>query len=746
MTKAVSAPGAKPHESPALPRGAAAAPARARLPDAQGLYDPAREHDSCGVGFVVNVKGAKSHAIVAQGLRILENLEHRGAVGADELAGDGSGILVQMPDGFFRAEAAKLGIDLPPPGRYAVGVVFLPKADAVRAACEEVFEQFVAAEGQRVLGWRDVPVNDAGLGVTVKASEPRIRQIFVAASADVRDGDAFERKLFVIRKQVANANRARRIDPGKDFYCPSLSSRTIVYKGMLLAKQVGGYYLDLADPRFETALALVHQRFSTNTFPSWRLAHPYRMIAHNGEINTLRGNLTWMTARRHSMRSEKFGDDLAKLWPLIAEGQSDTACFDNALELLVQGGYSLAHAMMLLIPEAWALNPLMDEARRDFYEYYAAVMEPWDGPAAIAFTDGRQIGATLDRNGLRPARYIVTDDDMVVMASEAGVLDDIPESKIVKKWRLQPGKMLLIDTEQGRIIDDAELKTTLARAKPYREWLAATQIRLELLAAPDAAPPTPAAPLFARQQAFGYTQEDLNFFLAPEAETGEEPVGSMGKDTPIAVLSDKPKLLYAYFKQCFAQVTNPPIDAIREELVTSLVTLIGPRPNLLGLDQADSHFRLEARQPILTDADMAKIRHIADLVGDRFRSRTLDITYPADEGADGMELALRRLCGGAEDAVGAGDNILSLSDRAVGPARIAIPALLATAAVHHHLVRRGLRTEVGLIVETGEAREVHHMCLLAGYGAEAINPFRAFETLEGLRPRLTKPVSAEKAQ
>lgn len=717
------------------------------LPKKQGLYNPANEHDSCGVGFVANFKGVKSHDLVQQGLRILENLEHRGAVGADELAGDGSGILLQIPDAFFREEMEKLGVTLPAEGDYAVGMIFLPKDDDRRQVCEQFVEQFVTAEGQTVLGWRDVPVNSEGLGVTVKATEPKVRQIFIGRGDNIADQDAFERKLFVIRKQIANGDRARNIDPGGDFFAPSMSSRTIVYKGMLLAAQVGSYYDDLMDPRVVTALSLVHQRFSTNTFPSWRLAHPYRMIAHNGEINTLRGNLNWMTARRHSMKSKLFGDDLAKLWPLIAEGQSDTACFDNALELLYMGGYSLAHAMMLLIPEAWTRNPLMDEKRRDFYEYHAALMEPWDGPAAVAFTDGQQIGATLDRNGLRPARYIVTEDDVVVMASEAGVLDDIPESKIVKKWRLQPGKMLLIDTVEGRIINDDELKNTLSNAKPYREWLAKTQIRLEELPElEEKVESEPPEDLFRRQQAFGYTQEDLSFFLKPAATKGEDPIGSMGRDTPISVLSSRPKLLYTYFKQCFAQVTNPPIDAIREELVTSLVTLIGPRPNLLGLEQEDSHWRLEAYQPILTDTEMEKIRHIDDLVGDKFKSHTVDITYPAEERAQGMEMALRMVCRSAEDAVADGDNILILSDRNMGPGRIAIPALLATAAVHHHLVRRGLRTEVGLIIETGEAREVHHMCLLAGYGAEAINPYLAFETLEDVRGTLPGDLSAEDVQ
>ena len=718
-----------------------------KVPVKQGLYDPAKEHDSCGVGFVTNFKGVKSHSIVQQGLKILENLEHRGAVGSDELASDGSGFLIQIPDAFFRDETPKLGFELPPVGQYAIGMMFLPQDKDNRRNCERHVEQFIIAEGQNVLGWRDVPVNDEGLAVTVKTTEPKIRQIFISAGPNVTDQDAFERKLFVIRKQISNYDRSHKIDPDNYFFTTSMSSRTIVYKGMLLAKQISSYFTDLTDSRVVTALALVHQRFSTNTFPSWRLAHPYRMIAHNGEINTLRGNLNWMTARRHSMKSKLFGKDLEKLWPLIAEGQSDTACFDNALELLFQGGYSLAHSMMLLIPEAWGRNPLMDKARCDFYEYHAALLEPWDGPAAVAFTDGRQIGATLDRNGLRPARYIITEDDLVVMASECGVLDDIPEGKIVKKWRLQPGKMLLIDTLEGRIIDDDELKNTLANAKPYGSWLAKTQIRLEDLPRPTAQSPEPAAiELLKLQQAFGYTQEDLSFFLLPAATNGEEPIGSMGRDTPISVLSNRPKLLYTYFKQCFAQVTNPPIDAIREELVTSLVTLIGPHPNLLDLEHSDSHWRLEANQPILTDEQLHKIRFIGDLVDNRFKSHTLSVTYPVTNRAKGMKAALQDLCKNSEDAVLAGHNILILSDRGIDNDQIAIPALLATAAVHHHLVQRGLRTEVGLIVETGEAREVHHMCLLAGYGAEAINPYLAFATLEGALSSLPHSLTADRAK
>ncbi|HEX7945129.1 MAG TPA: glutamate synthase large subunit, partial [Phenylobacterium sp.] len=517
-------------------------------------------------------------------------------------------------------------------------------------------------------------------------------------------------------------------------YMPSFSTRTVVYKGLLLARQVGTFYKDLADERCESALALVHQRFSTNTFPSWKLAHPYRFIAHNGEINTVRGNVNWMNARRRSLESDLLGPDLNKMWPLIPHGQSDTACLDNALELLLAGGIPLAQAVMMLIPEAWAGNPLMDAKRKAFYEYHAALMEPWDGPAAVAFTDGRQIGATLDRNGLRPARFVITDQDHVIMASEVGVLD-VPEERIVRKWRLQPGKMLLIDMEEGRIIEDEEIKRTLAEAEPYEEWLAETQFKLEELKLDEVhgeAPSNDPQLLLDRQQAFGYTQEDLQFFLEPMGRDGDDPIGSMGHDTPIAVLSARPKLLYEYFKQNFAQVTNPPIDPIREELVMSLVSMIGPRPNLLGR-QAGTHKRLEVAQPILTDEDLAKIRAVNELLDGAFRTATIDITWPASEGAAGLRGALERICREATDCVLADMNILILSDRAVSGDRIPIPAALATAAVHHHLIRQGLRMQTGLVIETGEAREVHHFCVLAGYGAEAVNPYLAFQTLESLR-------------
>ncbi|MDP1628558.1 MAG: glutamate synthase large subunit [Parvibaculum sp.] len=708
----------------------------AGLPAAQGLYDPRNEHDACGIGFVANIHNRKSHKMIEDGLRILENLEHRGAVGADPKAGDGAGILIQIPDAFFRKEAKKLGFELPAEGHYGIGHLFLPMDSAERAKICALAEKVIAEEGQTFLGWRDVPVDNSDLGYSVKPTEPFHRQVFVGRGASCKDQDAFERKLFVIRKRIFNTLFHEGGTIPKGLYIASLSSRTVVYKGMLLAAQVGKYYKDLADPEMVTALALVHQRFSTNTFPTWSLAHPFRMVCHNGEINTKRGNVNWIQARYSSMQSELLGDDLKKLWPIAVEGQSDTACFDNALELLVMGGYSLSHAMMMLIPEAWAGNPLMDAERRAFYEYHAALMEPWDGPAAVAFTDGRQIGATLDRNGLRPARYYVTDDGDVMMASEMGVLP-APEEKIVEKWRLQPGKMLLIDLEQGRIISDAEIKAQLAKLHPYQEWLNATQIQLEDMPAPlqPATQPTYAS-LLDTQQAFGYTQEDIKFLMTPMAMEGQEAVGSMGTDTPISALSSKSKLLYTYFKQNFAQVTNPPIDPIREELVMSLVSFIGPRPNLLDLEGMSSVKRLEVRQPILTNEDLEKIRMIGEVADNHFRTQTLDITYDVSRGAEAMAEMVERLGARAEEAVRQGYNIVILSDRLVSADRVAIPALLATSAVHHHLIRQGLRTSVGLVVETGEAREVHHFACLAGYGAEAINPYLAFETLADMAPHL----------
>ncbi|MCU0838100.1 MAG: glutamate synthase large subunit [Rhodospirillales bacterium] len=709
------------------------------LSEQRGLYLSELEHDACGIGFFAHIKNRKSHEIVERGLGLLCNLKHRGAVGADPLAGDGAGILIQIPDAFLREECAHLGFSLPPAGEYAVGMVFLPRAAETRAKAEAAFAEVVVREGQSLIGWRDVPTDNAVLGFSVKPIEPIIRQVFIRRGDGV-DADAFERKLFVIRKQAHHAIWDKKIEDADQFYFCSLSARTIVYKGMILGENLSTYYPDLKDERLVSALALVHQRFSTNTFPSWKLAHPFRYLCHNGEINTLRGNINWMLARKQTMSSSLLGDDLDKLWPLIGDGASDSATFDNALELLLAAGYSLPHAMMLMVPEAWDDNPLMDEHRRAFYEYHAALMEPWDGPAAVAFTDGRQIGATLDRNGLRPARYVITDDDLIVLSSEVGVLT-IPEERIVKKWRLQPGKMLLIDLEAGRIIDDAELKESLATAHPYREWLDASQIHVNRLP-PEVGPMAPdPQTLLDRQQAFGYTQEDLRFFLAPMGATGEDPVGSMGRDIPLAVLSDRPKMLSDYFAQCFAQVTNPPIDPIREELVMSLVSLIGPRPNLLEPIGAAAHKRLEVRTPILSNVDLERIRRVENHVDRAFRTFTLDITYPAGDGAGGMEAALEVIFAEAVRVVREGYNIIILSDRAIGRERIAIPALLATAGVHHHLIREGLRTSVGIVVETGEARQVHDFSLLAGYGAEAINPYLAFDTLSNLRSELPAELS-----
>lgn len=720
-----------PIESCPTPKATPIDATRIGLPAAQGLYHPKNEHDACGVGFVAHIKGKKSHAIIQQGLKILENLDHRGAVGADKLMGDGAGILIQIPDTLYRDELSQQGIILPPPGEYGVAMVFLPKETASRLACEQELERSVRAEGQVVLGWRNVPVDiDMPMSPTVRDCEPVIRQLFIGRGADVMVPDALERKLYVIRKTASHAIQNMHLAHGKEYFVPSASVRTVVYKGLLLADQVGRYYRDLADTRTVSALALVHQRFSTNTFPAWPLAHPYRMIAHNGEINTVKGNFNWLRAREGMMQSAVLGDDLKKLYPIVYEGQSDTATFDNCLELLVNSGYSLAHAMMMMIPEAWEQHTQMDESRRAFYEYHAAMMEPWDGPAAVAFTDGRQIGATLDRNGLRPARYLVTDDDMVILASEAGTLS-IPENRIVKKWRLQPGKMFLIDLEQGRIIDDAEIKLQLANSRPYRQWIERLQIKLESLPAPRQAPVATqsSVSLLDRQQAFGWTQEDYKFILEPMASTGEEVIGSMGNDAPLAVLSDRAKPFYNYFRQLFAQVTNPPIDPIREQLVMSLVSFIGPKPNLLDINNVNPPLRLEVSQPVLDFAAMAQIRDIEQVTGKKFRSFELDITYPAAWGPEGIEARVAALCARAVDAVQSGYNILIVSDRLVDSERVAIPALLATSAVHQHLIRAGLRTNTGLVVETGSAREVHHFALLGGYGAEAIHPYLALESL-----------------
>jgi glutamate synthase (NADPH/NADH) large chain len=715
-----------------------------------GLYSGANEHDACGVGFVAHIKGHKSHAIVQQGLKILENLDHRGAVGADKLMGDGAGILIQLPDALYREEMAAQGVNLPPPGEYGVGMVFLPKEHASRLACEQVLERAVKAEGQVLLGWRDVPVDrDMPMSPTVREKEPVLRQIFIGRGNDVIVQDALERKLYVIRKTASANIQALKLTHSKEYYVPSMSSRTVVYKGLLLADQVGTYYLDLKDTRCVSALGLVHQRFSTNTFPEWPLAHPYRYVAHNGEINTVKGNYNWMKAREGVMSSPVLGADLQKLYPISFADQSDTATFDNCLELLTMAGYPISQAVMMMIPEPWEQHATMDERRKAFYEYHAAMLEPWDGPASIVFTDGRQIGATLDRNGLRPSRYCITDDDLVVMASESGVLP-IPEHKIVRKWRLQPGKMFLIDLEQGRMVDDEEIKATLAHSKPYKQWIENLRIKLDDVSAKTTESVAQARvaselSLLDRQQAFGYTQEDIKFLMSPMALNGEEATGSMGNDSPLAVLSNKNKPLYNYFKQMFAQVTNPPIDPIREAIVMSLVSFIGPKPNLLDINQVNPPMRLEVSQPVLNNADMQKLRDIDAHTQGKFKSYTLDITYPLAWGHEGVEAKLASLCAEAVDAIKDGKNILIVSDRAVSATQVAIPAVLALSAIHLHLVKEGLRTTAGLVVETGSAKEVHHFAVLAGYGAEAVHPYLAMETLAELSKGLPGELSTEKA-
>ena len=653
-----------------------------------GLYDPAYEHDACGVGFVASVKGQASHEIVTQALQILKNLDHRGAVGADPLCGDGAGILIQIPDAFFRAEMAKQNILLPPAGDYGVGMIFLPREHASRRACEQELERVVKAEGQVVLGWRDVPVDTTiKMSKTVLETAPVIRQIFIGRGPDVMVPNALERKLYVIRKLAGHKIQALKLKHGKEFYVPSMSTKTIVYKGLLLADQVGPYYKDLNDPRVVSSIALVHQRFSTNTFPSWELAHPYRMIAHNGEINTVKGNFNWLRARERAVETAVLGDDVKKLLPIIYEGQSDTACLDNMLELLVMSGYPLAQAVMLTIPEAWEqAKGQMDPAQRAFYEYYAAMLEPWDGPAAVGFTDGVRIGAVLDRNGLRPGRYILTNDDIVILASEAGTLP-IPQSQIKKKWRLQPGKMFMIDTEQGRIIEDEEIKRTLALSNPYKEWTKRLNIHLSDVVAPPPQPNNNPVSLTKRQEAFGYGEDDIKFVLRPMAEKGAEAIGSMGNDTPLAMLSHRAKPFYHYFRQLFAQVTNPPIDPIREQLVMSLVSFVGPRPNLLDINNVNPPLRLELSQPILGMEEMAKMRRIDRYTGDKFRSYEIDTTYRVAWGEEGVEARLASLCARAVDAVKDGYSILILTDRKMNEERVAIPMPLAISRNSQILIR-----------------------------------------------------------
>ncbi len=673
----------------------------------------------------------KSHDIISKGLRILENLEHRGACGCETNTGDGAGILIQMPHEFFVEKCAKRKINLPPPGGYGVGMMFLPTQPDDQHRCERIIIDIINEEGQQFLGWRTVPTDNRMLGATAIATEPKMRQIFIKRNDAIANDMAFERKLYVIRKRIANAVRkATDIGQRGMFHAPSMSYKTLVYKGMLNATQVLDYFPDLRDPLMVSALAMVHSRFSTNTFPTWARAHPYRYLSHNGEINTLRGNIGWMRARESMFRSELFGEDIKKILPVIDETGSDSAMFDNALELLVLAGRSLPHAMMMMIPEPWTGDPLMSPEKKGFYEYHACMMEPWDGPASMAFTDGNQIGAVLDRNGLRPSRYYVTYDGLVVMASEVGVLD-IPAENVKLKGRLQPGRMLLVDLEQGRIIDDDELKHSISTAKPYGDWVAEHIIRLEELPAAPESYPTEFDTLLRRQQLFGYTNEDLKILMTPMAAEGNEAIGSMGTDTPLAVLSDKPQLLYNYFKQLFAQVTNPPVDAIREEIIMSMDQCIGGEHNLLEPGPESARV-IKIKSPILTNQELEKIRALDGTGPGGFKSITLPILFNLRQGVRGLELALSFLCMQADEATKDGNSILILSDRGVNRENAAIPALLAISAVHHHLIENGKRTHVGLVLESGEPREVHHFALLIGYGAAAINPYLAFETIDGM--------------
>ena len=693
----------------------------------QGLYDPRFEHDACGVGVVANIKGVQSHDIIQKGLQVLINLGHRGACGSDPRTGDGAGILIQLPHKFFRKECARLGFTLPPPGDYGVGMVFLPQDPVQREVCRRIFEDIIREEGQVLLGWRDVPVDDSQIGETARDVQPYIRQIFIGRGPQTTDEAHLGRKLYVIRRRVENAVNESGIEDLDTFYIPSLFTNRIVFKGLLMADQISSFYRDLMDPDMVAYFAMVHSRFSTNTLGSWKLAHPYRFLLHNGEINTLRGNLNWMVARQAMFSSPLFGDDIRKLFPIIAPEQSDTACIDNALELLLATGRSLPHCMMMLVPEAWGDHVDIDPEKLDFYEYHSALMEPWDGPALLSFTDGVRVGAILDRNGLRPFRYFVTKDDVLVMASEAGVLD-VPPEDILFKARLQPGRMFYLDPAQGRIIDDEEIKGELSRQQPYGKWLAENKVTLEQLPEPANVHHTDYDTLLERQQVFGYTLEDLRMIMEPMAAAGTEPIGSMGNDAALAVLSDKPQLVFSYFKQLFAQVTNPPLDAIREELVTSTESFIGSEQNLFDETPLHCH-QVKLKEPIITNYELEKI---SNLQVDGIRSITLSTLLRVDEGAGALDRALDELCRRASQAIEDGYSIIILSDRGVDAHRAPVPSLLATSTVHHHLIREGLRTKAGLVVESGEPREVAHFALLIGYGAGAVNPYLAFETLDDL--------------
>ncbi|RXZ81459.1 glutamate synthase large subunit [Paenibacillaceae bacterium] len=698
-----------------------------RLPPKQGLYDPQFEKDACGMGFVANIRGIKSHEIIKQALTVLENMEHRGGQGSEPNTGDGAGIMLQIPHRFFVREMEQFGIELPGEGDYAVGMLFLPQDKQVRAAQERVLEQIVEEEGQTFIGWRTVPTNDEKLGASAKAAKPYVRQIMIGRNSSLEGELPFERKLYVIRKRAEHAIRYSGMEGGDSFYFSSLSSKKIVYKGMLTTEQVRSFYIELSDERFETAIALVHSRFSTNTFPSWERAHPYRYLIHNGEINTLRGNVNWMHARQTLCETALFGEDMAKIKPIINPDGSDTAMFDNTLEFLYLSGRSLPHAAMMMVPEPWSKHENMSDEKRAFYEYHSCLMEPWDGPAAMAFTDGSQIGAILDRNGLRPARYYVTKDDVIILGSEAGTVPVEPEN-IRYKDRLRPGKILLVDTREGRIISDEEVKAKIIGEQPYQEWLEEHLIGLDDLPEARELPEPDHESVQRRQQAFGYTFEDLRKVLEPMAGSGVEPIASMGYDAPLAVLSERPQRLYNYFKQMFAQVTNPPIDAIREEIITSTATTIGPERNLLD-PQPEScrHIRLET--PVLSNEDFAKLRHVRR---PGFKSITLPIFFIAAAGEAGLRDAITEMCEAADRVIDKGHNVIILSDRGIDKENAAIPALLAVSSLHHHLIRQGTRTKVSILLESGEPREVHHYALLLGYGVSAVNPYLAFETLDDM--------------
>ncbi|MCK5759074.1 MAG: glutamate synthase subunit alpha, partial [Clostridiales bacterium] len=708
-------------------------------PEKQGLYDPQFEHDACGIGAIVSIDGHKSHKGVMRALEVLINLEHRGASGSDAKSGDGAGILLQIPHLFFKKACKPLNIDLPAEGRYGVGMFFLPQDTEKRQHCQYIFEQAVTREGQEFLGWRKLPLEDTCLGVTATASMPYIMQAFVGASSEIRTELELERKLYIIRKQTENTLEREKM---KGFYIPSLSSRTIVYKGMLLAEQVKRFYKDLTHPSFKSAIAIVHSRYSTNTFPSWERAHPNRYIIHNGEINTLRGNVNWINARKSMLASNAFGDDFSKVFPIVNENGSDSSMFDNCMEFLHLSGRSLAHSAMMMIPEPWSKSKIMEKYKKDFYEFHSCLMEPWDGPASIVFTDGTILGAVLDRNGLRPSRYYVLKENILILASEVGVLD-IEEDEILYKERLRPGKMLLVDTDEGRIIGDEELKQTMAKAKPYGKWLKENMKTLKNIKYGDISDLPKTVNIVKHQYAFGYTYEDINLLIKPMAETGKESIGAMGNDVPLAVLSQRPQMLYNYFKQLFAQVTNPPIDSIREEIVTGTEMYLGSQKNLLYAEGLSAK-QIKIESPILNNEQLAILKNVSE---NGFKSKIIPMFFSPDDDGESLEEAMIRMFEDADRAIEEDAGILILSDRGINSSQAPIPALLAVAGLHHYLIKNGKRTRVSIIVESGEPREVHHFAVLVGYGANAINPYLVLESIgKMINDRLIKEIEYEKAE